>query len=326
MHLICPQSTDPLQCEDQIKAKLFLTKFSEAKTQGRKVHRVAEFFCGNGPGNLSEDFGNWANHGDMSTELRTWLTAYQLCSLDDSMQESPHGIIARYQQSRPRSLPANWAAFYRHRQSVEIKRSLDMKSPHRFGTLFTHWRSLFSMKSTVGHRLKRRGSIEKKFLEKVYRMNHFSFRVNGTPMKKEQDKFLASITDRKTPVTHLGKLVREYLRIVLKPSDIIGINLGEVDAGEGHALENGFRPPPQNPETFSIVSSDHYRLKTIVTSSRSADFNLAAPFLVPLHGNIMESHTCICAQISIYNVQKSILPFPRPLQIYLHITSFIIWF
>ena len=287
MHLICPPSTDPLQCEDQIKAKLFLTKFSEAKTQGIKVHRVAEFFCGEGPGNLSEDFGNWANHGGMSTELRTWLTAYQLCSLDDSMQEAPHGIIARYQKSRPSSLPSCWSSFYRYQQSMDAKRSLDMNFPHRFGTLFTHWRSLFSMKSTLGRRLGRPRRTEKKFIHKVYRMNNFSFHVNGTPMRKEQDKFLATITDDKIPVTKLGKVVREYLRIVLKPSDIVSINLGEVDAGnsggEGHALEEGSRPPPQNPETFSIVSSDQYRLKTIVTSSRFADFNTTAPFLVHLH-------------------------------------------
>jgi len=288
MHLICPPSTDPLQCEDQIKAKLFLTKFSEAKTQGRKVHRVAEFFCGDGPGNLSEDFSNWADRGVMSTELRTWLTAYQLCSLDDSMQESPHGIIARYQKSRPASLPSSWSAFYRYRQTMQAKRSFDMNFPHRFGSLFTHWRSLFAMKSTLGCRLAkpRRALMQTAaFTQKVYRMNHFSFHVKGSPMKKEQDKFLASITDDKTPVTSIGKVVREYLRMVLKPRDIISIHSGEVDAGagEGHASEEGSRLPLQPPEIFSIVSADQYRLKTIVTSSRFAALNTIAPFMVQLH-------------------------------------------
>ena len=285
MHLVRSPSTDHLQCEDQTKAKLFLDKFNEAKANGTKVHRVAEFFCGNATGNLSEDFSIWADCGIMSTKLRTWLTAYQLCSLDDSVQEAPHGIITAIVKTRPNSLPSLWSSLYRHRQSMAAKKSLDMNVPLRFNALFRYWRSLFSLKSTVGRRLLRakRPLKESAFTQKVYRMNHFSFHVNGTPMKKEQEKFMASIADDKTPLTFMGKMIREYVRMTLKAKDIVSIHYDGADAGEGLALADGSIVPPQTPEIFSIVSADQHRLKTIVTQGRVHELNAPAPFVVQLY-------------------------------------------
>ena len=156
---------------------MFLQKYDEAKVNGVRTHRVSDVFCGGHAGSLRHDFERWANAGVMSINLRTWLTAYQLCCLDDGMQESPHGIITKIAMSRPNATPKCWAALYRYKQNMDLERSLDMNHPGRFSSLFRHWRLPFSKRPTFGAKrlVHPRKFIRKKFLEKVYRMNEFAF-------------------------------------------------------------------------------------------------------------------------------------------------------
>lgn len=253
---------------------------------GAKTHRVADLFCGDGIGNISDDFEEWAHFGRMSTVLRTWITAFQLCCLDDGIQESPHGIITAIASAKVRSLPPCWSAFYRFKQNHETKRSLDILVPGRFNSLFHYWRSLFCKKSLVGRSkiVHVRKGIPKDFAQKVFRMNDYAFSSIGT-MKADQDRFLHCITDSCETLTNAKKIFREYLRMVLSPRDIISI-LPEgcpfIQIQDGADSDTGAAPPPlhEPPIVYSIIASDQYRLKTIRTSDSRGDWDAPAPFMV----------------------------------------------
>ena len=131
-------------------------------------------------------------------------------------------------------------------------------------------------------------------------------------MKKEQEKFMASIADDKTPLTFMGKMIREYVRMTLKAKDIVSIHYDGADAGEGLALADGSIVPPQTPEIFSIVSADQHRLKTIVTQGRVHELHAPAPFLVQQYWNIMESPACVSVHLFIPQFYKSRMQFPDP--------------
>jgi len=221
----------------------------------------------------------------MSTALRTWITAFQLCCLDDGMQESPHGIITGFANRKKRSLPRHWAALFRHAQNMDLKRSLDMNHPGRFSALFRYYRLLFSKKPTYGSQtlVHPRQLPRAKFGERVYRMNDFSFYQFGS-VKKEQAKFLLSVTDETQTISSQGKIFREYLRMVLLPKDIVSIMPEVVPVApadkDGANSEAEPEPMGEPPELFSIISSDQTRLKTIVTQSSVADLSAPAPFMV----------------------------------------------
>lgn len=261
---------------------MFLQKYDEAKAGGVLTHRVSDLFCGDADQSLRHDFEGWAHSGIMTIELRTWLTAYQLCCLDDSMQESPHGIITNLAKTRPNSSPKQWAALYRYQQNMAVKRSMEMNHPGRFCTLFKHWRLVFSRKPTMGvpRLLHPRNPIKARFLERVYRMNDYAFHNVGA-MKKDQTEFLHSVTNAVKSIKLHGKICREYLRMVVLPSDIVSfipVPSADMEGGisEAELAISALEPP----ELYSIVSSDQYRLKTIVTQSAHADLNVPAPFMV----------------------------------------------
>ena len=264
---------------------MFLQKYDEAKVNGVRTHRVSDVFCGEQAGSLRHDFKRWVNEGVISIDLRTWLTAYQLCCLDDGMQESPHGIITKIAMSRPNSTPKCWAALYRYKQNMDLKRSLDMIHPGRFNSLFQYWGLIFSKRPTFGpsRLVHPRNLGQKKFFERVYRMNDFAFSSMGT-MKKDQEQFHRDTTDHTLAVTLTGKMTREYLRMVLLPKDIVSFvpYVPQVDLLTGEITfvveEVSVLEPP---ELYSIISSDQSRLKTIVTQSALGDYNASAPFMAP---------------------------------------------
>ena len=103
-------------------------------------------------------------------------------------------------------------------------------------------------------------------------------------MKKDQEQFHQDTTDHIEAISLTGKITREYLRMVLLPKDIasfmpdvlpVDADVGTVSSG---AEEVSVLEPP---ELYSIISSDQYRLKTIVTQSAQCDLVAPAPFMAP---------------------------------------------
>jgi len=112
-------------------------------------------------------------------------------------------------------------------------------------------------------------------------MNEFAFQNTGT-MKNDQDRFLQSGTDLVEPISLHNKITREYLRMVLLPKDIVSFmpDAPQVDADVGTVTSGAADVSVlEPPELYSIISSDQYRLKTIVTQSAKRDLDAPAPFM-----------------------------------------------
>lgn len=83
------------QCDAPEVARRFLDAHDSDVAAGRNVHRVAEYFCGYSEASLRSDFQDHANGRGISERLRTELTAYQLCCLDETCGEASHRDTSR---------------------------------------------------------------------------------------------------------------------------------------------------------------------------------------------------------------------------------------
>ena len=131
-----------LQADDRTKAALFVERYDKAIADPAtklKVHRVSHYSAS---GALGLDLRAYASSSPMFKKLRTEITAYQLCMLDDSMQESPHARISRVVQAARPSKPPWWSATVRLRQNLAIGKSLDELKPQHSRALFQAWKFL----------------------------------------------------------------------------------------------------------------------------------------------------------------------------------------
>jgi hypothetical protein len=219
----------------------------------------------------------------MSRRLRTELTAYQMAMLDDSFQESPHGIITAIVRRAPSSLDSWWSANFRLRQNLALRKVMDREHPGRFADLFKHWRSLFSRKPT-GRKLRHcRGFIRKDFLKKVYRMDEYAFH-NLNTMKKFQTSFQQLSAEAIADVSSEGKIMQEYVQMILKPDIVYSIMDDDMaianpapPASSGTEICADIADPPL---TFQVVSLQTKSLKTIRTADGRAEQALRAPVMI----------------------------------------------
>jgi hypothetical protein len=163
-----------LQADDRNKAIEFVERYDKATADPAtklKVHRVSHYLA-SGP--LGSDLRAYAAGSPMSERLRTEITAYQLCMLDDSMQESPHARIARVVQASRPSKPPWWSATVRMEQNLAICRSLDEIRPQRSRALFKAWKFLAQRNPSlkVQWHLIPKKLADKPFLQMVYRLGH----------------------------------------------------------------------------------------------------------------------------------------------------------
>lgn len=282
MHIIHNSTLIAYKVDDPDKAITFIEKYDALVATARPTCRISDIFCGRQSSSLRHDFENWAYHRIMSTRLRTTITSYQCCMLDDSFQESPHGIITALAKRATNSGPSWWSANFRFKQSMDIKRVLDSHCSSRFSDLFRHWRLLFSRRPT-GKQLKHpRKFIRKDFIKKVYRCDEYAFH-NLNIVKKVQEKFLALSSEEIHPLQHNAKMVQEYYNIVLTDNSMFSF----IDTvTTSNAALTGVNGPmqelqlPKPPETFQLVSSDFNNKKTIRTADVRADLALKAPVMV----------------------------------------------
>ncbi len=76
-------------------------------------------------GTLGEDLRAYVAGNSMTSLLRTEVTAYQLCMLDDSIQEGPHARISRIVTASRSGRPPWWSAGVRIEQNLEARASLE---------------------------------------------------------------------------------------------------------------------------------------------------------------------------------------------------------
>ena len=76
----------------------------------------------------------------MSDRLRTEVTAYQLCVLDDNVQESPHALVSRIATTARQSRAKWWSSTVRLQQNRSVMRVMEVIAPGRFAKFFKCWK------------------------------------------------------------------------------------------------------------------------------------------------------------------------------------------
>lgn len=131
------------QVTDRKTASEFLMKYDQVMSTPAghsEIHRVTHYLAGDGPGCLGAEFRMYATGGPLSPTLRTEITAYQLCVLDDGIQESPHALVSRLATGATQSGPSWWSATIRMQQNIQVKKDIDAIAPNRFAKLFRSWK------------------------------------------------------------------------------------------------------------------------------------------------------------------------------------------
>ena len=73
-----------------------MQEHDEIVAQGRRPHRVTEFFAGSQEGTLRPDMEAHAAGNGMSERLASEIRAYQLCKVDDTWAEAAHRDVSGF--------------------------------------------------------------------------------------------------------------------------------------------------------------------------------------------------------------------------------------
>ena len=205
-----------IQADDREKAKQFVDLYDDAMRDpatAQHVHRVSHFLAA---GSLGIDLREYAAGHPMTSQLRTEITAYQLCMLDDSIQEGPHARISRVVTASRAARPPWWSAGVRLDQNLEARETLDKLSQGRFCKLFTNWKFLCqrSTRPDLIRALTPQKIVTEKFLTKVYRLGQEN-RIDWSGLQI-LDTGAGKATD-KAKLSTMQLLMIDYLKCVCKP-------------------------------------------------------------------------------------------------------------
>ena len=161
------------QADNRDAAKEMLKKFKLARTSSGagQVHRVSRYLMSEEDGCLGSDFRDYVAGAPMSRQLRTEITAYQLCMLDDSLVEGPHARIGRVTRYAVNSKAGWWSASLRMEQNNLARAVAEQTRPQRFDTLFAQWKVLGQSDPKAYSRGRCQRISHSKFIDMVYRTN-----------------------------------------------------------------------------------------------------------------------------------------------------------
>ncbi|MCP4239901.1 MAG: hypothetical protein GY772_05005, partial [bacterium] len=142
------------QVDDRTKASEFLRQHDEAVGGEKAVHRVTAFLAGSGPGQHGRALRAWASGASeaMDPALRREVTAYQLCMVDDTVQEAVHRDVTHVSARAPGSRLAFRAATLRLDQSLALWRASQCQAERE--AAFRGWRGILRCRG-----VKRKASV-----------------------------------------------------------------------------------------------------------------------------------------------------------------------
>ena len=280
------------EADDRDKAIEFIAKYDSAmqcQDTAALVHRVSHYLAGKGPACIGTDFRTYANGGPMSSRLRTEVTAYQLCMLDDSMQEGPHARISRIVSRSRASKPHGWSAKLRLSQNLAIEKDINaIAGSGQFDLYFRGWKALTQRHPLSYRQVVMQRISTKKFLSKVYRCGSHSC----------TDWSALSLLSTRSSTASGGRpqssAIREvkidYLRRVCKRDMIFSLpKLADVGADtraeQDMARLTGFAPDSGVPELvcFKVVHEGIVRQRHVDTAAMALKKKYAVPVSVQFY-------------------------------------------
>lgn len=291
-----------IQADDREKAKQFVDLYDDAMRDpatAQHVHRVSHYLAA---GSLGIDLRGYAAGHPMTSQLRTEITAYQLCMLDDSIQEGPHARISRVVTASRAARPPWWSAGVRLDQNLEARESLEKLSHGRFCKFFTNWK--FLTQRTTRPDLRRALTPQQiatdKFLDKVYRMGQEN-RIDWSGLQ-----ILTTGEDKATVKSKLATMqlvMTDYLKCVCKPLTYYTIttetaihSLDILPMASGPCSEPVVTAAPQ---IFQVVSFNVPRKVQVQTDEVRDENNYQVPAIVQRH-RIAAGGSWPCSTLHVY--------------------------
>ena len=261
--LLNQEADDPHVC------RVILQKFDALIDAGIQPHRVAIKFCSPFPGGLRADMEKFRDGGIMGARLRTEITAYQCCMLDDSFTEGPHAVTSQIALSACHSTPSWWSATARLRQNISVKHVMDQIRPGRFAALWPYWRMVLTQDRPGRLRRLRDRKYVTDFCKKVYHMDEYAI----TPLesvKQTQAMFLSFIGQGTGPCVKFSSTVRmlkQYMLAALTNSGVYSVPTGASGSDQSHTV-------------FQVVDLGATRFKLVDAPSHTAVKNTRIPVLL----------------------------------------------
>ncbi len=186
-------------------------RLSNNPATANSVHRVAVYLCSEASGCFGSELRAFAAGGELSPALRAELTAYQLCKLDDTVQEAPHAQVGHEVARARASKPVWWSSTVRLEQNRQECAAAEKAEVQRC------FRSFKAVLPAV--RPKRGGGQEprtdrKTFLARVYRTGVLAHSA-WAPSSLLAQSGASEATDLASSAAQdVAKLQAEFLRSV----------------------------------------------------------------------------------------------------------------
>ena len=171
LHASCLCSS---QADSRDVAKRICKDYDEARRTGQFVHRVTHYIASTNPGCWGSDLRAFASGQSMSEGLRSELTAYQLCVLDDSMAEGPHAYISGCGARAPSSKPAWWSSTIRLGQNLALVDAAMEAHDGALGVLYQKWQVMGQRSMRLYNRLVPKRQSSAQLLSFVYRTGEWN--------------------------------------------------------------------------------------------------------------------------------------------------------
>ena len=186
-----------------------------------ETHRVSRYVASAAPNCLGSYLRLFAKRGIMSAKLRTEITAYQMCILDDSFVEGPHASIGRAARAAPKGTNAWWSATLRLAQTCRMREAMDSQ-PGRFAWYFARWKMLAQKEPGQYDRGRPAKKKTPDFCNFVYRSGFCStqdWSALGLKAFRPQE----NRADRHADRSQVAALQRDYVRCVFRPGCIFSL-------------------------------------------------------------------------------------------------------
>lgn len=193
----------------------------------------------------------------MTPRLRTEVTAYQMCVLDDSWQEGPHAAIGQLTKHAPCSSAAWWSATIRLGQNISARASADSQLPGSFEWRFKHWKIMGQLDQFRYNR----GAVQRiktpQFLSFLYRSGQQSLRDCGDTKELAVSATAGTRSRGQRRRSYAHELRVDYLRSHLKSGKV-----GQLPRSENVHLVHGLGESLPAPAASSFEADGFFQVIT----------------------------------------------------------------
>ena len=233
-----------------------------------RLHRVSHYMLSPEHPNLGGDLRLFAEGHPMSSRLRTEISAYQACMLDDSAVEGPHARIGRVCRGAPHCGAPWWSATIRLAQNSAAREERRGTAPGLFENMFSKWKVL-AQASPRRYELNIPARISNRaFADLVYRTGQRNL-VDWSALGIIAAAFSTDTARPQRQRSEIRQLQDDYLRCVLKDGSFLSWEKSDIlaiaDLADGEVAAAS--AAPTQVEVVQVVSMNSAFKKHVLTDT-----------------------------------------------------------